>query len=208
MSWIPDFSKTRTDPSKRNSSSALGTLSLHHSHAGGAPFDAFLTAPFPKLGLISVPSRSKAATFDEHTGVRFVPWRQLPRAPRGFCHWNVPVVLGSLGELLKKGWTARYHEPGVNTVSSKHVPFTTLGPLEPSIDEASSSAAGRFFDNVEGPEAVRNFRWEKREKGRRNWPAWRAEDMILIVIAERVKENRGTRVVLYALSLSSSFPIS
>jgi hypothetical protein len=66
-----------THPSAASSFSLPGTSLLHHSHQSGPlPFASF-DAPLPKLDLMSVPSRSKAATRAAHRGSKCIPRRSV-----------------------------------------------------------------------------------------------------------------------------------
>lgn len=86
-------------PSRCNSSNFTGTLALHHSQCNAASLLRFLW-----FDLITVPSRSNAATFDVLCGIRLIPCRHVRFGPRaGFSHWNEDTVeLLALG-LVKNG---------------------------------------------------------------------------------------------------------
>lgn len=77
----------------------IGTEVLHHSQWG---LDAALL--FPNSDFISVPSRSKAATFERLIGFRLMPCKHDFVGPSGSDHIKGVDDSVSTG-FAKKGWT-------------------------------------------------------------------------------------------------------
>lgn len=90
-------------PESCTSFNLCGTTALHHSHP--SPLACFFITRFPPLeppldplrvptwincDLMTVPSRSNAATREDAVGVRCTPCRQLRVVPRGVSHLKGP----------------------------------------------------------------------------------------------------------------------
>src|SRR6266702_1561397 len=105
--------KKTTHPESCASFSFCGTSVFHHSHSGPFVVVVFIARlPFdpPRTNLMSVPSRSNAATREDAHGARCTPWRQLRAGPsEGVSHLNACAsVFPSLSPRFSKiGKTGR-----------------------------------------------------------------------------------------------------